>query len=269
MQTLVLNVYHDQFRSKNTPWELAQALAPFDKRYLELKAIHEAQVDELARNKEIHDKVNAVMAEIGMPTTYRVRDDKSRRNIKPWLTLTSGYILDLRREFPLSDGWETVEKNYAAVKEQANKRAQEIVEENDKKQATLEYKAKYEAEQRKRNLEIARLQIKYNLDVEEYDVEYVLRRNNPLLNLAVAMEDTRNDWSDGFYLVENALTEEVRKINPEIYEAVYAVCYDEEDWDKDGRVFRDMKWNYNEIYSLLDKELVEDYNKVRRSLYHD
>lgn len=260
MQTLVLNVYHDQFRSKNTPWELAQALAPFDKRYLELKAIHEAQVDELARNKEIHDKVNAVMAEIGMPTTYRVRDEKSRKNIKPWITMTAGYLLDLRREFPLSDGWETVEKNYAAIKGQADKRIKEITEEDEKKKAAAEFNYKRNLEEKKRNLAIAHLQIKYGLKLED-DVEFFLLNGNPLLRLAVAMEDTRNDWSDGFYRVENALTEEVRKLNPEIYDAVERVCdYDSED----GRVFRDMKWNYNEIYNLLDSELVEDYNKVRQ-----
>ena len=84
------------------------------------------------------------------------------------------------------------------------------------------------------------------------------------LDLAVAMEKNRGDWSDGYSYVESALevfsveNELDKEIYDELYEIVYTSAYD----CVDGRHFRDCKHNYNWIYeNLLTDEERKQYEK--------
>lgn len=87
------------------------------------------------------------------------------------------------------------------------------------------------------------------------------------LDLAVAGLRTRTNWSDGFWLVEDALsrfraspglgrTADEERLDDEIA-ADISSCLESEDGD--GRVFRDTIWNYEELFKLVcDEQLVAD-----------
>ena len=91
----------------------------------------------------------------------------------------------------------------------------------------------------------------------------VVRSKDKYLDLAVAMADTRSDWSEGFYRVRDAVGrfEIVTPRDKEIYEAVHDAAYGEED---DGRVFRDMgEYSYDNLFAMADQRWVEVFNKLR------
>ncbi len=87
------------------------------------------------------------------------------------------------------------------------------------------------------------------------EVETVIRGKCKYLNLAVAMMDTRNDWSDGCYRVENALNafESSSPVDAAIVADVQSQC----DNFHDGRQFRDCEWSYDNIMKLAAQNAVE------------
>lgn len=124
--------------------------------------------------------------------------------------------------------------------------------------AIKEDKAQYE-ENKKINLifEIAKKQ-GYNKEANLEDIKNFIYENK-YLKLAKALNDVRNDWNDGCYLIEHALSHFSidsildENIVEEINECIKAF----DNGDTDGRVFRDCKYNYNYLYSLVPSEFLE------------
>lgn len=87
-----------------------------------------------------------------------------------------------------------------------------------------------------------------------------IRKANKYLVLAIAMKETRLNWSEGFYRVEDAL--KTFQIESEQDQAIYADisgCLHEED----GRVFRDTTWNYDRLFELVDIEIMNRIKEIR------
>jgi hypothetical protein len=88
------------------------------------------------------------------------------------------------------------------------------------------------------------------------DVLEALRGKDQRLDLAVAMMQTRGNWSYGFYRVSDALgrfkidSDTDKDIANEI-----VGCMN----DDDGRVFRDCAWSYDRLFAEAeDKQLSVD-----------
>ncbi len=101
----------------------------------------------------------------------------------------------------------------------------------------------------------------YNGKFGVYDILGAILEKSQLLDLAHCMQMTRNDWRDGFDSVSYALA----RFKPsderglEIKKDVEWMC---EPPQEDGRVFRDCRWNYNELFKIVYKEsqqLYRDY----------
>lgn len=73
------------------------------------------------------------------------------------------------------------------------------------------------------------------------------------LRLANAMAYTRGDCSEGFWRVEEALESFVVESEQD---AEIAACVADGFGDTDGRVFRDMRWNYDALYELVAADLM-------------
>lgn len=123
--------------------------------------------------------------------------------------------------------------------------------------------------EQKKNMVIAQAIHQLGLDPEEIwepeaILEVILAQDN-LLNLAHAMMLTRNDWNDGDYRVRSAIFDPgMHPTHIEIINSVKAAMEQYDD-DNDGRVYRDCKWNYNEIYAYVkdeDPDLYRIYNKI-------
>lgn len=119
-------------------------------------------------------------------------------------------------------------------------------------------------EQRKRTVVIVEVAKELGVDPVSADKDSLvrlLRHRDKYLDLAIAMSDTRGDWSDGFWRVSDAL----RRFTPEtaqdgqIVAEVSNLCHGDE---SDGRVFRDCTWNYSVLFGLADKSLVALHERL-------
>jgi len=84
---------------------------------------------------------------------------------------------------------------------------------------------------------------------------------NKYYKLAMAMEKTRGDWSQGFYRVKNALKD--FKIETNLDQIIFNEMSErvKESRYQDGRTFRDCPHNYNWIRdNLLSKEENKKYS---------
>jgi hypothetical protein len=212
-------------------------------------------------NRALLQKVYQLLIDMGVPTKEWIfassRSHQKKYQNAPW-------IADLRRLFPLScttarqveDAWENFKKKVA----EAEKKEREVAE-YAKRQA--------EAEQKERT-GIA-LAIKYAIELglenpEQYTpntLVTVLRDNDKYLNLAMAMEQTRGNWSEGFWRVDTALDE--FKIETDMDKIIYAEISDLVNGDeRDGRIFRDCAHNYGMIYQLVNPKIASIYSELSK-----
>lgn len=244
--------YHDQANrfgrgSKKRTAEFALA------RLAEARAKDEAQAAEnliaMAHNLGIKTRVEALMAEIGMPTKVTEIDHKSRSRFVKRITRDAGWVEDLRRECRVADGFDAATRSYQQLKERYDAFAAE------------------EAERRRQeklaNVELAEIILRYGLDreAEWSDVLDALRKKDQRLDLAVAMSLTRGDWSDGAYRVSDAFGRFTIHNDEDkaIANCIASILADFED----GREFRDCDWSYGRLFGeAADQQLSTDIQKA-------
>jgi hypothetical protein len=221
---------------------------------------HEVNKAAIENNKALYDKIVLLMHNIGIPSEsveYLLK--RNGRRAKEPSRKPAGYLTDLHRCLLRDDGFSTAEREYEKFLKQ--------IEEYEKKKLQEEVVAKRakELEEKKEESEKIRatLVIKYGLpyssDFREV-LEHILGQNK-FLRLAYFLQRTAYDWNDGpdqaefglqGFVPENA---EEEKIHKEILALL-------ENWDGDGRVFRDCQYGYSYLYDVARKEspaLVEDF----------
>lgn len=229
----------------------------------DIEQVHTGNLPALAVNKTIHEKMTLVMQQAGIGTTFSVREVPKGKRTMQWVTKPAGWVADLAREAPTSDGFDSAMysmKNRAESIEQYYKKMAAKLAEEEKK-AAAEVKAQTKI------LELAKLQVKYDLPATT-DADGILehlRGIDKYFNLAYAMEATRNDWNDGFYKVENALASFVveKDLDKEIEKELKELLNSEE---QDGRIFRDCRYNYGHLYILANPAIVQDYQTLSQYL---
>lgn len=222
-------------------------------------ALHEKNIPLLQHNIAIAQRVHALMREIGMPESFTERDVHSRARYPKSLKRTAGWLADLARECRTDDSFAQATRTYEDLKrryaEYADRAAREAA---DAAQAT-ERQRQQELEKRKADMELAAILLRYQLPIESTwsDVLEHLRGKDQRVDLAVAMEQTRGDWSDGPYRVSDALHRfAIRTDEDKAIAACVVGCLSEFD---DGRVFRDTSWSYDKLFaSVEDRQLVAD-----------
>lgn len=223
-----------------------------------LKSVHESNIPAIENNLKIHEKVTLLMRDVLGVRSYSTSEYKSSRSRKPTTTTHQpGYIGDLSRTVKTSDSYDyTVSQlkyypqKFAEIANQLKAKINQVEAEKRKtEQAKKEVLAK------------ARLQVKYGLteDSDWTDVLEALDSKCKYFALARALEDQRNDWSEGFDCVQYAV-DSFKVETPEdqeIYDSLYELAYDEDLCD--GRTFRDCEWNYSALYGKVDSDLMKDY----------
>lgn len=226
-------------------------------------ATHERNLAAIENNKLVAARVEALMVEIGMPKSWSERDTKSRARYPSLVSHESGWIGDVRRNCKTDDGFALATSTY----ERLLKEYQAYAERAKAEAATASEKAQRERDaelaKRKANMELASMLLRYELPIESdwSDVIEHLCSKEQRLDLAVSMQHTRNDWSDGPYRVSNALgrfkieTTEDKDIASDVASCLYDF--------EDGRVFRDTTWSYEALFaSIADQQLVSDCRKA-------
>ena len=86
---------------------------------------------------------------------------------------------------------------------------------------------------------------------------------NKYLYLAHYLQKNRNDWSEGPNYAEIGLNHFTKDTLDDL--AIYSEIHDLiEDWGGDGRVFRDCNWNYNELFTLVPPDIMEEYKEIMK-----
>lgn len=227
------------------------------------KATHAANAGAIAHNLALRDAIRAVMHAAGIADTFRAPDPKSRSRFPKSHTQNAGWLQDLGRCVPVSDGFGAAEVNYTRLLEAYGKYAERAGEE---KAAAERAEAAAQAA-RLKDIEFAKILVRYDMPASSTwrDVLSALRAKDQCLDLAIAMENVRGDWNDGCDEVSDSLGrfdlngERNIRIGANVAAAVvsFSDCRDE-------RVFRDCEWNYNALYQLIeDQQLVRDARTAR------
>lgn len=242
--------------------KLSSLLEKAEVERLKVVAEHEANLPAIENNQKVRDKITQIMKDIGIPNNYSTSEFKTQRSrTKTTTTHSAGYLGDLQRNVPVSD---ESERMLTLIKSAVDsfKRHADTLKANIRKELQ---EAEKTEKAKKEILAKARLQVKYNLD-EDFvwsDVLEVLDKKDKYFMLARAMEDTRNDWNDGYGRVQYAIArfEVTSEEDREIFDEIHDLANDYEDID--GRIFRDCEFNYSFLYGKVSEEILNDYETLK------
>lgn len=221
-------------------------------------ATHEKNLPAIEANKAIAARVQEFMEEIGMPKSYSERDTKSRARYPRTITHQAGYLGDLQRHCLTDDSFTYATSTYERLKRDYDAYAVQAEAEAEAAARKRQLEAEAVIRKRKADMELAAILLRYQLPIDASwnDVLEALRSKNQRLDLAVAMQQTRGDWSDGPYRVRDALerfaitTTEDKDIANDILDCLRDFC--------DGRVFRDTTWSYDCLYASVEDEVLRN-----------
>lgn len=243
-----------------------------NKEWERLTALHEKNMIAIENNKLIHEKIKLIFSSLGVRDTYTTYEFKSQRSLqKKEVKHTAGYLQDLARCIPITDGFEFLKSTVDNAKRSVAERAQKFWYEQDK----VEREAAAKEQETAKIKWMAKMQVKYDLPEEAsvYRIKEAILSKDKYLKLAYYMECARGDFSCGGD-VEGAL-DEFDSLSTNVEGSVDKAICDSvreavEAYDDclDGRCFRDCEYNYTALYSLVtDQALLDDIEKAK--LYCD
>lgn len=247
------------YREPSSKSVAAFALQALERAWEQDKATHKKNTAALEANRAVRERVQSVMDEVGMPKTRKVQSG-TRYGLPKYKSVDAGYLDDLRSAVPVDDGFGLAQQAYERLKPAYDKFAEEAEKEAETARLAAERAAEAEKQQRRDNIEMAKIILRYELpeDSSWGDILGELRKKDQRLDLAVAMSQTRGDWSDGFWRVSDAIgrfkieNDDDKNIANEIL----SLLKDDHD---DGRVFRDCEWSYSRLFSeARDSQLSAD-----------
>jgi hypothetical protein len=252
-----------QYGEKTTARAAALALQDLEAARARDIATHERNLPALENNALVALQIRSMNEAVGMPARWSERDRNSRSRYPKTIGHDAGYITDIRRECKTDDGFDaaTVQyertlKSYREYEEQGKREAEAAARAKEREQAAA-------LEKRKADIELAAILLRYCLPIESTwsDVLQALRGRHQRLDLAVAMAQTRSDWSEGPYRVRGAMDRFTIRDNEDkdIANDVLG-CMDD---FSDGRVFRDTRWSYDALFaSVENRQLVADVQRA-------
>jgi len=220
--------------------------------------VYDSNVPLIVENKNIIERIGLIMRTIGVPDSYThsyYKTNNSRN--KTTENKIAGWREDAARNIPTTNINIPDKKRLVQSVEEAYAKAIHAAGE-----AEREVKKK-EEELLKQN-ELAMLRVKYTPDnalSDAWDILFKILKEDKYLCLAHYLQLNRGDWSDGYHYAETGI-DGFSADSPEdklIYKEITGLI---ENWDGDGRVFRDCKYNYDYLFNLVEDHLVKDYNIV-------
>lgn len=108
---------------------------------------------------------------------------------------------------------------------------------------------------------IAWMDMPVYIDTEKKEKFKNVLRKDKYLRLAYYLEKNRGDWSNGYDYAEEGLKgfRIESDIDISIADEIDILMSDD---DVDGRVFRDCKYNYNFLKTLVNRDVLAEYNNL-------
>jgi len=232
------------------------AIAAYDKEFEACKKVHEENLKAITNNTAIKTALFKLLENLGVQKThteYNTRSHKSK---------SYNWPRELGEFIPTNDNWDSVQSRYKSSIDRANKVKSD---EEDKKQAKID-EAECEKVRTDKIKMMGILANKYDLDLDanQDDILEKMCSLNKYLELAHGLLENREDWSDGpksaSYALRNFKIE--TPLDQEIHDNIAPYI---SDWDGDGRIFRDIEWNYDRIFKMVKENnpsLYSDYLKL-------
>lgn len=232
---------------------------------LRIDAIHAGNEAAIENNKKVKYQLTMVMETAGVSSTYSEYENVSPRSTKKhWVKKSAGFMSDLDRVCTVNDNYAHAVDALKAYEKRIND-----YETAKKAEQAAEARKKEEASKKNEDLKsLAKLAAKYDCDVESYEVLEAVLAKNKYLRLAHYLAENREDWNDGPDKANTGLmgfevsSAEDQKINEELTNLI-------ENWDGDGRVFRDCTYNYTYLFNKAAEDsssLMVDYNSIKEIL---
>lgn len=244
------------FYGTSKVFEVACVADNLERAWREDTETHLANCAALDHNARMRKAITEMMTAAGVPDHFYAPKPGSRAYIPKKVKHQAGYIGDLARTFKISDGYAEVEKLYRSKREKIDKLKAEVQREKEAAAAESERVLK----RRQADIKLGTIIVRYELPetTDWDDALSALRVRDKYLDLAIAGLQTRGDWSDGFYRVEDALrrfkieNDQDKDIMANLSGRLIAN-------DRDGRIFRDTEWSYDKLFDLVvDKTLLAD-----------
>lgn len=240
------------------------ALKIYEEKIQEIEKIHEDNLENIENNEKLIESIHDFMETIGIKKEYSTFEKPSNRHKnEKWIKRTAGYVGDITRNIPVSDGYKMAIRSCEDFKKYRTEEYNKFIQEIEQQE-----KEKLKEEKERENIkELARFQVKYNSEGEWEDILQKIIYKDKYLYLAHYLLMNREDWTDGHHYAdiglipfENSENEEDDRIYSEIRELI-------DNWENDGRVFRDCNHNYTNLFGLVkDKELIKDYEIVKQKI---
>ncbi len=227
-------------------------------------AINALNEEALANNVKILENIKMMMTNLGIPETYvEYRYKTKRSRYMTEFRESAGWVKDVNRCIKRTDGFALFEKAYQRqlerIEEWATKKRKELFEVERAKASE-----QHQREQvMKRAVIIARYDVPQESQADDCLLLAILDKNK-YLKLAYKLLCIRNDFDSGYKYAKYAIDEfeEVTKTDVEIVRDINDCI---EQWDGDGRIFRDTTWSYDRIFTLVqDEQLYTDYTVLRK-----
>lgn len=218
--------------------------------------VYDSNVPLIEENKNIIERIGLIMRTIGVPDsfTYSYYKTNNSRN-KTTENKIAGWREDAARNIPTTNINIPDKKRLIQSVEEAYAKAIHAAGE-------VEREAKKKEEEQLKQNELAMLRVKYTPDnalSDAWDILHKILNVDKYLRLAHYLQLNRGDWSEGYHYAEIGIdgfsvdTSHDKLIQEEITGLI-------ENWEGDGRVFRDCKYNYDELFWFVEEGLLKDYN---------
>lgn len=239
-------------------WDLRNYQVAMEDAWKRSQPVRERNAAVVANNRKLQDRFLALVQNTGIPTTVRRLKPRSRSrwNASNYETVESDWFTGLKLAIPTMDSWPTLHERFESRMREVGAAIQR--REAEKAAAA---RAKAEADEKVRNAAVLLLlSEKYGCQADSWDVGNALLKRCKYMRLAHYLRKNRNDWSDGPDFARQGL-DGFSAETPQDQEILRDLCPLVEDWDGDGRVFRDTKWSYDALFGLVNPDLLADYEK--------
>ncbi len=225
-----------------------------------LEAQHQENIPLLANNERVRQQVTLLMTNLGIqPSRVEFGYATPRAKKMTAKSHTAGYVEDLRSVCKTSDGYDAAKRTL----DEFEKRIERYEAEEAAKEKDTQAKAAREQREREKLVLLGAMAQKYGCNADFDSLIDAMGELDKYFGLAYALERNRQNWSeDGPDRAAAGLNG--FKIESDEDQAIYdSLNHLVENWEGDGRVFRDTRYNYTVLYGMVKHEgLMEDFAKL-------
>jgi hypothetical protein len=221
----------------------------------EYQTISKQNDEIIAHNRKIRDSVESTLIAIGLPKRVwqqKKRSHKTELVDAPW-------IGEVGKWFPAYDNRHSIFEGLVSLEASIKK----IEEERLKIEVDKQKEKEQQEKKRVEDLEFVSLlnDAGLPLSTSKGDLFDHVINLDKYVRLSHYLRKNREDWSEGPDYAKMGIgsfkVETTR--DQEIHDEIWSYI---NDWDGDGRIFRDCEWNYDAIFELADKKAAEMYNRA-------